>query len=68
MKTRGGSGIVEKNKNRIGVEKSKTWRHVEYSTVGYKVVVAFIFIFGMCKKKSVQSEDVICANDNSWYI
>jgi hypothetical protein len=36
MEARGGSGIVEKNKNKWGVEKSKTWRCVEYSTIGYR--------------------------------
>jgi hypothetical protein len=52
MKARRGSGIagknkskreVEKNKNRR-VEKSREKRHVEYSTVNYKVIVTFIII------------------------
>jgi hypothetical protein len=38
MKAGGGSGIVEKNKSRRGVEKSKK-KNVEYSVIGYKVIV-----------------------------
>jgi hypothetical protein len=53
MKVRGGSGIVEKNRSRKGVEKSTKRRSVEYSTVVCKVVAAFIMIFGMCKKEGV---------------
>jgi hypothetical protein len=53
MKARGGSGIVEKNRNRRGVEKSIKRRHVEYLFVGYKVVAAFIIIFGMCRREGV---------------
>jgi hypothetical protein len=37
MKVGGGSGIVEKNRSRRGVEKSKK-RSVEYSIVDCKVV------------------------------
>jgi hypothetical protein len=51
MKTRRGSKIVEKNRSRRRVEKSKKRRHVEYLVVGYKVVIAFIIIFEMCKKE-----------------
>jgi hypothetical protein len=47
MKARKGRGIVENNRSKRGVEKSKE-RSVEYSVVGFKVVVAFIIIFGMC--------------------
>jgi Uri superfamily endonuclease len=53
MKIGGGSGIVEKNKNKRGVEKSKKRRHVEYLAIRCKVVVAFIIIFGMCKREGV---------------
>jgi len=42
MKLGRGNKIVENNKNRRQVEKSKKKRSVEYSTVGCKVVVAFI--------------------------
>ncbi len=38
MKARGGSKIIEKNKIKRGVEKSKERRRVEYLAVGYKVV------------------------------
>jgi hypothetical protein len=54
MKARGGSKIVEKNKSRRGVEKSRKRRHVEYSAVGCEVVVAFIIIFRMCRRKNIQ--------------
>jgi hypothetical protein len=37
-----------------GIENSKEKKDVEYSTVSYKVNVAFIIIFGMCRRKSVQ--------------
>jgi hypothetical protein len=47
-----GSGIVEKNKSRKGVNKSKE-RSVEYSTIGYKVTATFIIIFKMCRKEGV---------------
>jgi hypothetical protein len=53
MKARGGSRIVEKNKSRKGVEKSTQRRRVEYSTIGCKVIIAFIIIFGMCKREGV---------------
>jgi hypothetical protein len=52
MKARGGSEILEKNRSRRGVEKNKK-RSVEYSVVGYKVIVAFIIIFGMCRREGV---------------
>jgi hypothetical protein len=53
MKARGGSKIVEKNKNKKGVENSKERRRVEYSTVGFKVATAFVIIVGMCKREGV---------------
>jgi hypothetical protein len=52
MKARGGSGIVEKNRSRRGVKKSKN-KSVEYSTIGYKVTVTFIIIFGMCRREGI---------------
>jgi hypothetical protein len=39
MKVGGGSGIVEKNKSRRGVEKSRVRRCVEYSTVGCRLLL-----------------------------
>ncbi len=48
---RGGSIIVEKNRSRRGVEKSRSQRRVDYLVIGYKVVVTFIIIFGMCRWK-----------------
>ncbi len=53
MKVGGGSGIVEKNKSRRRVEKSREKRCVEYSTVGCKVAFTFIIIFRMCKREGV---------------
>jgi hypothetical protein len=53
MKVGGGSGIVEKNKSRRVVNENKEKRCVEYSVVGYEVTVAFIIIFGMCKREGV---------------
>jgi len=53
MKTRGGNGIVEKNKSRRTIENNIKRRLVEYSTIGCKVVTAFIIIFGMCKREGV---------------
>jgi hypothetical protein len=53
MKAGGGSGIVEKNRSRRVVEESKERRHVEYLVVSYEVTVAFINIFGMCKREGV---------------
>jgi hypothetical protein len=50
MKLGGGRGIVDKNKSRIGVEKSRKKRSVKYLAISYKVVVTFI---GMCKKEGV---------------
>ncbi len=52
MKVGGGSEIVEKNKSKRGVEKSKE-RNVEYLVIGYKVAVAFVIIFKMCKREGV---------------
>jgi hypothetical protein len=52
MKVGGGSEIVEKNKSKRGVEKNRE-RNVEYLVVGYKVTVAFIIIFKMCKREGV---------------
>jgi hypothetical protein len=52
MKTRGGSGIVEKNKIKRGFVKSRE-RCVEYLVVGYEVVATFIIIFKMCRKEGV---------------
>jgi hypothetical protein len=54
MKARGGSKIVEKNNNRKGTKNSRERMHVEYSTIGYKVVATFIIIFGMCKREGVK--------------
>jgi Uri superfamily endonuclease len=45
MKAGGGSGIVEKKISRRGVEKNKERRHIEYSTIGCKVVAAILIIF-----------------------
>jgi hypothetical protein len=42
MKARGGSGIVEKNKSKRKFDKSIKRKNVEYSIIGYKVVVAFV--------------------------
>ncbi len=53
MKARGGSKIVEMNKSRRQIEKSKERRSVQYSIIGYKVTIAFIIIFVMCKKEGV---------------
>jgi hypothetical protein len=53
MKVGGGSGIVEKNKSKRGVEKSRERRCVEYSTIGYKVAFTFIIIFRMCRREGV---------------
>jgi hypothetical protein len=54
MKVGGGSKIVEKNRSKRGVEKSKERRCVEYSIIGCKVVATFMIIFGMCRRKNVQ--------------
>ncbi len=51
-KVGGGSGIVEKNKIRKGVKKSRE-KNVEYSAIGYKVVATFIIIFRMCRKEDL---------------
>jgi len=53
MKAGGGSEIIEKNKSRKGVEKSRKRRHVEYSIVDYTITITFIIIFGMCKREGV---------------
>jgi hypothetical protein len=52
MKAKGGSEIVEKNRSRRGVEKSKE-KSVEYLVIGYKVIVAFNIIFRMCRREGV---------------
>ncbi len=52
MKVGGGSGIVKNNRSRRGVEKSRK-RSVEYLAVGCKVVLAFITIFEMCRKRHI---------------
>jgi hypothetical protein len=48
------NGIVEKNKSRKAVEKSTKRRRVEYLAIGCEVVVTFIIIFKMCKRKNIQ--------------
>jgi hypothetical protein len=53
MKVGKGSNIIEKNKSRRGVEKSKEKMTVEYSAIGCKVTATFIIIFGMCKRKGI---------------
>ncbi len=53
MQVRGGSEIIEKNRSRRGVEKKKEKRNVEYSAIGYKVIVAFIIIFRMCRREGI---------------
>ncbi len=52
MKAGRGSGIVEKNRSKKGVEKSRE-KSVEYSTVGYKVTATFIIIFRMCRREGI---------------
>jgi hypothetical protein len=42
----GESEIVEKNRSRRGVERSRERRHVEFSIVGYKVVILATLTFG----------------------
>jgi len=53
MKAKRGSSIVENNKSRRGVEKSKKRRNVEFSIVSYKVATAFIIIFGMFRREGI---------------
>jgi hypothetical protein len=53
MKARRGRIIVEKNRIRRGVEKSKEKRNVEYLVVRYKVTVTFIIIFRMCRRECI---------------
>jgi hypothetical protein len=53
MKAKGGRRIIEKNRSRRGVEKSKERMSVEYLTIGCKVVAAFIIIFGMCRREGI---------------
>jgi len=53
VKKGGGSGIVEKNKSSRTIENNIKRRLVEYSTIGCKIVTAFIIIFGMCKREGV---------------
>jgi hypothetical protein len=43
-----------KDKSRRVIEKNRKKRPVEYSTIGFEVATAFIIIFEMCKRKSVQ--------------
>jgi hypothetical protein len=52
MKVGGGSGIVENNRSKKGVEKSRK-KSVEYSIVGYKVTATFIIIFRMCRREGI---------------
>jgi hypothetical protein len=52
MKVGGGSEIVEKNRSRRGVEKSRE-RSVEYSAIGYKVTITFIIMFKMCRMEGI---------------
>jgi hypothetical protein len=52
MKAGGRSGIVEKNKSRRGVENNKE-RSVEYTTIGYKLITAFIIFFEMCRREGI---------------
>jgi hypothetical protein len=51
LKVGGGRRIIEKNRGRKGVKKSRE-RNVEYSVVHHKVTTAFI-IFRMCIKGGV---------------
>jgi len=44
--------LLKKKKSKRRVAKSRTSRSVENSTVGYKVIVAFIIIFRMCTRKA----------------
>jgi hypothetical protein len=44
--------IVEKNLIKRGIEKNKERRNIEYSTIGHKVVVAFI-IFKICRREGI---------------
>jgi len=52
-KTRRRNRIIKKNKTKRGVEKSIKRRHVEYSIIGYKVIVTFINIFWMCRREGI---------------
>jgi hypothetical protein len=61
MKARGGSGIVEKNTSRRGIEKNRKRTSVEYLVVGYNIVDTFI-IFKMCKKESQDNEKIQFVN------
>jgi hypothetical protein len=54
MKVGGRNGIVDKNKSKRTIEKSRKIRRVEYLAIGYEVATTFIIIFEMCRKKSVQ--------------
>jgi hypothetical protein len=53
MKVGKGNKIVEKNRSRRGIEKSRERTNVEYSTVGCKVIVTFIIMFRMCRRKGI---------------
>jgi hypothetical protein len=52
IKAGGGSKIVEKNISKRGVENSRE-RNVEYLAIGCQVVIAFIIIFGMCRREGI---------------
>jgi hypothetical protein len=52
MKARGGGGILERNKSKRGIKSIKR-KNLEYTTIGYKVVVTFIIIFRVCKREGV---------------
>ncbi len=66
-KQRGRTKIIKGKRSKRRVAKSKAWS-VKYSTISYKVATTFIIIFRMSRRKSVQWEDAIYANDNSQYI
>jgi hypothetical protein len=58
MKIGGRSGIVEKNRNKRGAKRSIEKKNVEYSVVGYKLVVIFIIVFEMCAEGKAYNEKV----------
>jgi hypothetical protein len=53
MKVGGENIILEKNRSRRGIEKSRERKNVEYFAIGRKVTTAFIIIFGMCSRKGI---------------
>jgi hypothetical protein len=65
MKVGEGRGIVEKNRSRRGLEKSRERTSVEYFVVGCEVAATFIIIFGMCRRKGIKYEDIACVDNNS---